>query len=81
LDTPFDSRLPSGRGALAAVVEAGNFVRAAGVLGLTQSGVSRAVARLEQRVGVRLRGASAIGSGRFTQREARGYRREQPARS
>lgn len=39
---------------LAAVVEAGSFVRAAGALGLTQSGVSRAVARLEERVGVRL---------------------------
>ncbi|WP_426128989.1 helix-turn-helix domain-containing protein [Pararhizobium sp. PWRC1-1] len=35
-------------------MEAGNFVRAADVLGLTPSGVSRAVARLEQRVGVRL---------------------------
>jgi DNA-binding transcriptional LysR family regulator len=54
LKTPFDSRLLSGVGILAAVVEAGNFVRAAGILGLTQSGVSRAVARLEQRVGVRL---------------------------
>jgi DNA-binding transcriptional LysR family regulator len=36
------------------VVETGNFVRAAEALGLTQSGVSRAVARLEARVGVRL---------------------------
>jgi DNA-binding transcriptional LysR family regulator len=35
-------------------VETGNFVRAADSLGLTQSGVSRAVARLEARVGVRL---------------------------
>jgi DNA-binding transcriptional LysR family regulator len=51
---PFDSRLLSGLGVLAAVVEAGSFVRAAAVLGLTQSGVSRAVARLEDRVGVRL---------------------------
>jgi DNA-binding transcriptional LysR family regulator len=40
--------------ALAAVVETGNFVRAAEALGLTPSGVSRAVARLEARVGVRL---------------------------
>ncbi len=39
---------------LAAVVETGNFVRAADVLGLTPSGVSRAVARLEARIGVRL---------------------------
>ncbi len=50
----FDSRLLSGIGVLAAVVEAGSFVRAAESLGLTQSGVSRAVARLERRVGVRL---------------------------
>lgn len=49
-----DGRLLGGIGVLAAVVDAGNFVRAAEALGLTQSGVSRAVARLEQRVGVRL---------------------------
>lgn len=39
---------------LAAVVATGNFVRAGERVGLTQSGVSRAVSRLEQRVGVRL---------------------------
>lgn len=50
----FDGKLLSGIGVMAAVVEAGTFVRAAETLGLTQSGVSRAVARLEQRVGVRL---------------------------
>ncbi len=50
----FDGRLLSGIEVLAAVVEAGSFVRAAESLGLTQSGVSRAVARLERRVGVRL---------------------------
>jgi DNA-binding transcriptional LysR family regulator len=50
----FDSRLLSGVGVLAAVVEAGSFVRAGETLGMTQSGVSRAVARLEQRVGVKL---------------------------
>jgi DNA-binding transcriptional LysR family regulator len=50
----FDGRLLGGIGVLAAVVEAGSFVRAAEALGLTQSGVSRAVARLEHRVGVRL---------------------------
>ena len=55
----FDSRLLSGIGVLAAVVEAGSFVRAAESLGLTQSGVSRAVARLERRVGVRLFGRTA----------------------
>jgi DNA-binding transcriptional LysR family regulator len=50
----FDGRLLGGISVLSAVVEAGNFVRAAEALGLTQSGVSRAVARLETRVGVRL---------------------------
>jgi DNA-binding transcriptional LysR family regulator len=50
----FDARLLAGAGVLAAVSEAGNFARAAEVLGLTPSGVSRAVARLEARVGVRL---------------------------
>lgn len=50
----FDSRLLSGIGVLAAVVETGSFARAATALGLTQSGVSRAVARLEQRLRVRL---------------------------
>jgi DNA-binding transcriptional LysR family regulator len=50
----FDGRLLGGIGVLAAVVETGNFVRAAETLGLTPSGVSRAVARLEARVGVRL---------------------------
>jgi DNA-binding transcriptional LysR family regulator len=51
---PFDGRLLAGIGVLAAIVETGNFVRAAEALGLTPSGVSRAVARLEARVGVRL---------------------------
>lgn len=39
---------------LRAVIEAGSFVRAGDALGLTQSAVSRAVARLEHRVGVRM---------------------------
>ena len=46
----FDSRLLNGIEVLAAVVEAGSFVPAAESLGLTQSGVSRAIARLETRV-------------------------------
>ena len=50
----FDSRLLNGIEVLAAVAEAGSFVRAAESLGLTQSGVSRAIARLETRVGVRM---------------------------
>jgi DNA-binding transcriptional LysR family regulator len=50
----FDARMLTGVGVLAAVTETGNFARAAEALGLTPSGVSRAVARLEARVGVRL---------------------------
>lgn len=50
----FDRRALDGLGVLRAVVEAGSFVRAGEGLGLTQSAVSRAVARLEERIGVRL---------------------------
>jgi DNA-binding transcriptional LysR family regulator len=50
----FDTRLLTGAGVLAAVTETGNFARAAEMLGFTPSGISRAVARLEVRVGVRL---------------------------
>jgi len=50
----FDGRLLSGMSVLAAVVEAGNFSKAGDVLGLSASGVSRSVARLEERLGVRL---------------------------
>src|SRR5882672_11007212 len=50
----FDRRTLDGLGVLQAVVAAGSFVRAGETLGLTQSAVSRAVARLEDRVGVRL---------------------------
>ena len=39
---------------LVAVVESGSFTLAAGLLGLSASGVSRAVSRLEDRIGVRL---------------------------
>jgi DNA-binding transcriptional LysR family regulator len=49
----FDARLLSGIGVMAAVVEAGGFARAADSLGLTPSGVSRAIARLEERIGAR----------------------------
>lgn len=47
---------------LRAVIDAGSFVGAGATLGLTQSAVSRAVARLEDRVGVRIfqRSARAI---------------------
>ena len=43
----FDGRILSGIGVLAAVVDAGSFVGAARALGLTHSGISRAVARME----------------------------------
>jgi DNA-binding transcriptional LysR family regulator len=51
---PYDGRLLAGVTVLMAVVEAGAIVRAAEALGLSPSGVSRAVSRLEARVGVRL---------------------------
>jgi DNA-binding transcriptional LysR family regulator len=50
----FDTRLLTGISVLAEVVATGSFARAAEALGMTPSGVSRAVARLEARVGVRL---------------------------
>src|SRR5437899_2796664 len=51
---PYDGRLLAGVTVLAAVVEAGTLSRAGEALGLSASGVSRAVSRLEARVGVRL---------------------------
>jgi DNA-binding transcriptional LysR family regulator len=56
------SSLLAGLELLAAVAETGSFVRAGERVGLTQSGVSRAVARLEGQVGVRLfdRNARAV---------------------
>ena len=50
----FDRHSLDGLGVLRAVVESGSFVRAGEALGLTQSAVSRAVARVEDRVGVLL---------------------------
>jgi DNA-binding transcriptional LysR family regulator len=50
----FDGKLLSGVTVLIAVVEAGTIARAAEALGLSPSGVSRALSRLEQRVGARL---------------------------
>lgn len=49
-----DSRLVGGLVVLAAVAEARSFGRAAERLGMTQSGVSRAIATLEARLAVRL---------------------------
>ncbi len=51
---PFDGRLLSGVSVLAAAAEAGSFVKAAEALGITASGVSRAIQRLEHRVGAQL---------------------------
>ena len=49
-----DTRILGGVSTLVAVVESGSFVRAAEALGVTQSAVSRAVSRLETRLGIRL---------------------------
>ena len=50
----FDGRILSGVSVLAAVVEGSSFVKAAELIGITDSGVSRAISRLETRLGVRL---------------------------
>jgi DNA-binding transcriptional LysR family regulator len=50
----FDDRILNGLGVLAAVVRSGNFAIAGKSLNMSQSGVSRAIARLEARLGVRL---------------------------
>src|SRR6201996_5221065 len=49
-----DGKLLSGVTVLAAVAETGSFGRAADSLGLSPSGVSRAISRLEKRIGVRV---------------------------
>lgn len=49
-----DARLLSGIEVLVAIVETGSLKRASQVLGLSNSGVSRALARLEARLGMRL---------------------------
>ncbi len=51
---PYDGRVLSGVTVLMAVVEAGSMARAADTLGMTASGVGRAIQRLEARIGVRL---------------------------
>lgn len=50
----FDGRLLANVGVLAAIVENGSMARAADALGLSPSGVSRALGRLESKIGVRL---------------------------
>ncbi|HVT07526.1 MAG TPA: LysR family transcriptional regulator [Polyangia bacterium] len=60
--TTGDPQLLGGLELLTAVVETGSFVAAGERVGLSQSGTSRAIARLEQQVGVRLfdRNARAV---------------------
>jgi len=50
----FDERLLAGLGVFTAIADAGSFAAAGEQLDMSQSGVSRAVARLERRLGVRL---------------------------
>jgi DNA-binding transcriptional LysR family regulator len=50
----FEERMLNGMGVLAAVVDSGSFAGAGAVLDMSQSGVSRAIARLEGRLGIRL---------------------------
>ncbi len=50
----FDARLAGGMSVFASVVDTGSFVGAAAALDLSPPGVSRAIARLEARLGVRL---------------------------
>lgn len=50
----FDGRLLSNISVLAAIVHSGSFARAAEALGMSPSGISRAVGRLESSIGVRL---------------------------
>jgi DNA-binding transcriptional LysR family regulator len=64
-----DARILGGIATLSAVVESGSFVKAAEALGVTQSAVSRAVSKLEARIGIRLfhrttRSVTLTGEGR-----------------
>jgi DNA-binding transcriptional LysR family regulator len=65
----FDVRLLTGMTVFISVVETGSFVGAGASLGLTQSGVSRSIQRLEERLGARLlvrspRSVTLTGEGR-----------------
>lgn len=50
----FDSRVLNGISVFVAVVESGSYGRAGEVIGITKSGVSRAITRLEDRTGLKL---------------------------
>jgi DNA-binding transcriptional LysR family regulator len=50
----FDERIVNGISVLAAIIDSGTFAAAGDILSMSQSGVSRAIARLEARLGIRL---------------------------
>jgi len=50
----YDERMMNGLGVLGAVVDSGSFARAGVALGISPSAVSRAISRLEERLGIRL---------------------------
>jgi len=50
----FDERVVNGISVLSAIVDSGSFAAAGDVLNMSQSGVSRSIARLEARLGIRL---------------------------
>ncbi|WP_438391569.1 LysR family transcriptional regulator [Caballeronia sp. DA-9] len=50
----FDEKILNGMGVLSAIVNSGSFAAAGEALDMSQSGVSRSVARLEARLGIRL---------------------------
>ncbi len=50
----FDERIVNGISVLSAIVDSGTFAAASEILDMSQSGVSRSIARLEARLGIRL---------------------------
>jgi DNA-binding transcriptional LysR family regulator len=54
LPARFDERALNGISTFSAIVRSGSFARAGEILDMSQSGVSRALARLEKRLGIRL---------------------------
>ncbi|MEJ1130407.1 LysR family transcriptional regulator [Variovorax sp. CCNWLW225] len=52
--TSFDDRVTNGISVLSAIVDSGTFAAAGDILNMSQSGVSRSIARLEARLGIRL---------------------------
>ena len=50
----FDERMLNGISVLSAIVDSGTFAAAGEILNMSQSGVSRSIARLESRLGIRL---------------------------